>query len=77
LIGNYKFSLEFVFMAKYFLGIEKEQILERGAKFLLAVKKPDDTWPSVGDDDLGCVFRLNDNPLSEDYFDILSTIYKE
>lgn len=71
-IRYHKFSLEFVLLAKYFLGIEKEQILERGAKFLLAVKKPDNTWPSVGDDDLGCVFRLNDNPLSEDYFDILS-----
>ena len=71
-IRYHKFSLEFVFLAKYFLGIEKEQILEKGAKFLLAVKKPEDTWPSIGDDDLGCVFRLNDNPLSEDYFDILS-----
>jgi len=71
-IRYHKFSLEFVFLAKYFLGIEKEQILERGAKFLLAVKKPDNTWPSIGDDDLGCAFRLNDNPSSEDYFDILS-----
>ena len=71
-IRYHKFSLEFILLAKFFLGIGKEQVLEKGAKFLLAVKKPDNTWPSIGDDDLGCVFRLNDNPLIEDYSDFLS-----
>ena len=70
-IRYHKFSLEFVFLAKYFLRIETP-ILEKGAEFLLATKKPDNTWPSIGDDDLGCVIRLNNSPLVEDYSDILS-----
>ena len=70
-IRYHKFSLEFVLLAKIFLNINVENI-GKSAEFLLAVKKPDNTWPAIGDDDLGCVVRLNSNPLVEDYSDIIS-----
>ena len=70
-IRYHKFSLEFVLLAKIFLNINVENI-GKSAEFLLAVKKPDNTWPAIGDDDLGCVVRLNNNPLVEDYSDIIS-----
>lgn len=70
-IRYHKFSLEFALLAKIFLNIKIANI-EKSAEFLLATKKPDNTWPSIGDDDLGCVIRLNDNPLVEDYLDIIN-----
>jgi len=69
-IRYHKFSLEFALLAKKFLNIEVANI-EKGTEFLLAAKKPDDTWPTIGDDDLGCVVRLNSAPLSDDYLDII------
>lgn len=70
-IRYHKFSLEFVLLAKLFLNIDATNI-EKSREFLLAVKKPDNTWPAIGDDDLGCVIRLNNNPLSDDYLDVIA-----
>lgn len=69
-IRYHKFSLEFVLLAKLFLDINVPNI-DKSAKFLLATQKPDTQWPAIGDDDLGCVIRLNNNPLSDDYLDIV------
>jgi hypothetical protein len=69
-IRYHKFALEFVLLAILFLNIDARDI-EKSANFLLAIKKPNNEWPSLGDDDLGCVIRLNDNPLSDDYNDII------
>ena len=70
-IRYHKFSLEFVLLAKIFLNINVANI-EKSAEFLLATKKPENNWPSIGDDDLGCVVRLNSIPLSDDYLDIIN-----
>jgi hypothetical protein len=60
------FSVQFALLAKIFLGL-KLPLLERSLDFVLMMQKPDGSWPSFGDDDMGCVFRLNSDPLKEDY----------
>jgi hypothetical protein len=70
-IRYHKFSIEFVLLAKIFLNINVANI-EKSAEFLLATQKPNNQWPSIGDDDLGCVVRLNSFPLSDDYLDIIN-----
>ncbi len=72
-VRYHKFSLEFVLLAKLFLNIETP-IIEKAAEFLLALKKPDGSWPSIGDDDLGCVLRLHNDELNGDYRAILSLL---
>lgn len=70
-IRYHKFSLELVLLAKIFLNINVGSI-EKSAELLLAAKKPNNQWPSLGDDDLGCIVRLNSVPLSDDYLDIIN-----
>jgi hypothetical protein len=70
-IRYHKFSLEFALLAKIFLNINVANI-GKSAEFLLATQKPNNQWPSIGDDDLGCVVRLNSVPLSDDYLDIIN-----
>jgi len=72
-IRYHKFSLEFALLAKIFLNINVANI-EKSAEFLLATQKPNNQWPSIGDDDLGCVVRLNSIPSSDDYLDIINLI---
>ncbi|RAM59320.1 hypothetical protein DS67_00600 [Mesotoga sp. SC_4PWA21] len=72
-VRYHKFSLEFAVLAKLFLGVDTP-LLERAGVFLAAVKKPDGSWPSIGDDDLGCVLRLHEDGLNGDYKAILSIL---
>ena len=72
-IRYHKFSLEFVVLAYLFLDI-KSPVIEKAAEFILATMKPDRTWPSIGDDDMGCVIRLHNEPINGDYLAILSLI---
>jgi len=72
-VRYHKFSLEFLILANLFLDIQKPVMLKAG-EFLMALKKPDGSWPSIGDDDLGCVIRLHDDPLNGDYCSVLSTL---
>lgn len=72
-IRYHKFSLEFVILAYLFLDI-KSPVIEKAAEFILATMKPDRTWPSIGDDDMGCVVRFHNEPLNGDYLAILSLI---
>lgn len=72
-VRYHKFSLEFAVLAKLFLGVDTP-LLERAGVFLAAVKKPDGSWPSIGDDDLGCVLRLHDDGLNGDYKALLSAL---
>jgi len=72
-VRYHKFSLEFVLLANLFLGIEAP-VLEKAGDLLLALKKPDGSWPSIGDDDLGCVFRLHNDVLNGDYKAVLSVL---
>lgn len=72
-VRYHKFSLEFALLAKLFLGIEAP-VLEKAGDFVLALKKPDGSWPSIGDDDLGCVLRLHSDSINGDYKAILSVM---
>ncbi|MGV8104211.1 MAG: alginate lyase family protein [Mesotoga sp.] len=72
-VRYHKFSLEFALLAKLFLGIESP-VLEKAGDFVLALKKPDGSWPSIGDDDLGCILRLHSDDLNGDYKAILSVL---
>ena len=72
-VRYHKFSLEFVLLANLFLGIEAP-VLEKAGDFVLALKKPDGSWSSIGDDDLGCVFRLHNDVLNGDYKAVLSVL---
>jgi len=72
-IRYHKFSLEFVILAYLFLDI-KSPVIEKAAEFILATMKPDRTWPSIGDDDMGCVVRLHNEPINGDYLALLSLI---
>ncbi|HHE64634.1 MAG TPA: hypothetical protein ENL09_01275, partial [Bacteroidetes bacterium] len=72
-IRYHKFSLEFVILAHLFLDI-KSPVLGKAAEFILATMKLDRTWPSIGDDDMGCVIRLHNEPINGDYLAILSLI---
>lgn len=60
------FSVQFALLAKLFLGLELP-FLEKALEYVLMMRKPDGTWPSFGDDDMGCVFRLNSAPMTDDY----------
>ncbi len=72
-VRYHKFSLEFVIIANLFLDVETP-ILDKAGRFLMALRKPDGSWPSIGDDDLGCVIRLHDDALEKDYLSVLSTV---
>ncbi len=60
------FSVQFALIAKFFLDLDLP-FLEKALDFVLMMQKPDGEWPSFGDDDMGCVFRLNSKPMTEDY----------
>jgi hypothetical protein len=72
-IRYHKFSMEFVLFARLFLGIEAP-VLEKAGDFLIATHRPDGTWPSIGDDDLGCVIRLHDEGPDGDYRSMLGIL---
>lgn len=72
-IRYHKFSTEFVLLARLFLGIEAP-VLEKAGDFLLATRRPDGTWPSIGDDDLGCVIRLHEDGPDGDYRSMLGVL---
>jgi len=72
-IRYHKFSMELVLLSRLFLGIEAA-LLEKAAEFLLATRRPDGTWPSIGDDDLGCVIRLHDEGADGDYRSMLGIL---
>lgn len=74
-IRYHKFSLEFLLISISILNIELDiNLLEKTGEFLLACMKPSGDWPSIGDDDLGCVLRLHEDPLAMDYKSVLSTL---
>lgn len=72
-IRYHKFSMEFVLLARLFLRIEAP-VLEKAGDFLVATRRPDGTWPSVGDDDLGCVIRLHEEGPDGDHRSILGIL---
>lgn len=72
-IRYHKFSMEFVLLARIFLGIE-DPVLEQAGDFLLATSRPDGTWPSIGDDDLGCVIRLHEEGPDGDFCSMLAIL---
>ncbi len=72
-VRYHKFSLEFALLANLYLGIEAP-IIEKAGEFLLALRRPDGSWPSIGDDDLGCVLRLHNDELNGDYRAVLSVL---
>lgn len=72
-IRYHKFSMEFVLLARLFLGIEAP-VLEKAGDFLVATRRPDGTWPLLGDDDLGCIIRLHDEGPDGDYRSMLAIL---
>jgi hypothetical protein len=67
------FSLQFALLAKLFLEIDVP-FLEKSGEFLLASMRPGGSWPSIGDDDSGCVFRLHEEGPGGDYRAMLSIL---
>ena len=65
-IRYHKFALEFMIIAKVFLKINTPR-LTNAIDFLRYTKKPDNTWPSIGDDDLGCVLKNSTDLYDYDY----------
>ncbi len=73
-IRYHKFALEFMIIAKLFLNINTPR-LEKAINFLRYTEKPNGTWPSIGDDDLGCVIKNTQQIFDYEY--CLKFIYKE
>lgn len=72
-IRHHKFSLEFLLLAHAFLDLQVPvDFWERSGEFLLGVMRADGSWPSIGDDDLGCVIRFHEESLKGDYRAVLS-----
>lgn len=67
------FSLQFAVIARLLLEADVP-FLEKSGEFLLATMKPDGTWPSIGDDDSGCIFRLHKEGPGGDYKSMLSIL---
>lgn len=67
------FSLQFALLGKLFLEIDVP-FLEKSGEFLLAAMRPNGTWPSIGDDDSGCLFRLHEEGPGGDYKAMLSVL---
>ena len=65
-IRYHKFALEFMIVAKVFLKINTPR-LENAIDFLRYTEKPNQTWPSIGDDDLGCVLKNTKDLYDYDY----------
>jgi hypothetical protein len=72
-IRYHLFSLQFALLARLFIEIDIP-FLEKSGEFLLAAMRPDGTWPSIGDDDSGCVFRLHEEGPGGDYKAMLSIL---